>query len=40
MPVVTLIRLILGSLLSSTVDGIIGEELEQIGIKEKEAKNG
>jgi hypothetical protein len=29
--------LILGTLLSSTADGIIGEELEEFGLKEKTA---
>ena len=32
--------LMLGSLLSATADGVMGVELEQIDIKEKEAKNG
>jgi hypothetical protein len=34
-----LICFLLGTLLSSTADGVIGEELEQIGLKEKGEKN-
>jgi hypothetical protein len=35
-----LLILILGSFLKGSVDAVAGDELEQIGIKEKEANNG
>ena len=35
-----LLILILGSLLKESADAVAGDELEQIGIKEKEANNG